>query len=64
MIQPLEDAAMDSEVFENRIEGIFKSGVFFARCITWCQLQQIHIYSPETITPYNYYSMSEAVGCF
>ena len=34
----------------------------------WCtkrfQLQQIHIYSPESITPHNRYSMSEAVGYF
>ncbi len=28
------------------------------------QLQQIHIYSPEKMTPFNRYSMDEAVGYF
>jgi hypothetical protein len=64
MIQQLERAAMDSEVFENRIEAIFKSGVFFAWCVKRFQLQQIPICSPEPMTPYSDYSMSEAVGCF
>ena len=41
-----------------------KSKAFFAWCIKRFQLQQIHIYSPEPITPYNNYSMSEAVGYF
>ena len=35
-----------------------------AWCVKRFQLQQIHIYSTETITPYNRYSMSEAVGYF
>jgi len=41
-----------------------KDKAFFAWCIKRFQLQQIQIYSPEPITPYNRYSMSEAVGYF
>ena len=41
-----------------------KDKAFFAWCIKRFQLQQIHIHSPEPITPYNRYSMGEAVGYF
>ena len=41
-----------------------KDKAFFAWCVKRFQLQQIHIYSPGNITPYNKYSMDEAVGCF
>ena len=41
-----------------------KDKAFFAWCVKSFQLQQIHIYSPEPMTPYNRFSMNEAVGYF
>jgi hypothetical protein len=38
--------------------------MFLRLCIKRFQLQQIHIYSPEHMTPFNLYSMDEAVGYF
>ena len=52
------------QIWQRATNPTIKSKAFFAWCIKRFQLQQIHIYSPETITPYNRYSMSEAVGYF
>ena len=52
------------QIWKNATNPTIKSKAFFAWCIKRFQLQQIHIYSPEPITPYNQYSMSEAVGYF
>ena len=52
------------QIWQRATNPTIKSKAFFAWCIKRFQLQQIHIYSPEPITPYNRYSMSEAVGYF
>lgn len=52
------------QICQRATNPTIKSKAFFAWCIKQFQLQQIHIYSPEQMTPFNRYSMSEAVGFF
>lgn len=52
------------EVWKSSTNLNIKDKAFLAWCIKRFQLQQIHIYSPEPITPYNRYSMDAGVGYF
>lgn len=52
------------QVWKRATNPKIKDKAFFAWCIRRFQLQQIHICSPEPITPYNLYSMNEAIGYF
>lgn len=52
------------QIWKSATNPTVKSKAFLAWCIKRFKLQQIHIYSPENITPYNHYSMNEAVGYF
>ena len=52
------------QIWKRATHPTIRSKTFFAWCIKRFQLQQIHIYLPEPITPHNRYSMDEAVGYF
>ena len=60
--QELNKCQRYKQVWKSATNHRTKDKAFFAWCIKRFQLQQIHIYSPEPITPYNCYSMNEAVG--
>jgi hypothetical protein len=52
------------QIWKSTTNPTIKDKAFFAWNIKRFQLQQIHIYSPEHMTPFNRYSMDEAVGYF
>ena len=52
------------QVWKNATNPAIKDKAFFNWCIIRFQLLQIHIYSPEHMTPFKRYSMDEAVGYF
>ncbi|MFZ9031648.1 MAG: hypothetical protein ACO20F_10240, partial [Robiginitalea sp.] len=62
--QELQKCQRYKHIWKRANNPRIKDKAFFAWCIKRFQLQQIHIYSPASITPYNRYSMSEAVGYF
>ena len=62
--QELQKCLRYKKIWKSATNPTIKSMAFFAWCIKRFQLQQIHIYSTEKITPFNRFSMSEAVGYF
>ncbi|MCO5725520.1 hypothetical protein [Robiginitalea marina] len=52
------------QIWKSATNPRLKDKAFFAWCVKRFQLQQIHIYSPEKMTPHNLYSMEKAVGYF
>ena len=52
------------QIWQRAINPTIKDKAFFNWCIKRFKLQQIHIYSQEQMTPFNHYSMDEAVGYF
>jgi hypothetical protein len=60
--QELQKCHSYKSIWKRATNPRIKDKAFFAWCIKRFQLQQIHIYSPGPITPYNRYSMNEAVG--
>lgn len=52
------------QIWKSATNPTIKNKAFLAWCIKRFQLQQIHFYSVENITPYNHFSMDEAGGYF
>jgi hypothetical protein len=52
------------QIWKRATNPRIKDKTFFAWCVKRFQLQQIHIYAAGSMTPFNRYSMSEAVGYF
>lgn len=52
------------QIWKRATNPNIKDKAFFAWCIKRFQLQQIHIHSSDSMTPFNSYSMDEAVGYF
>ena len=62
--QELDKCQRYKQIWKRASNPTIKDKAFFAWCIKRFQLQQIHIYSPEQMPPFNRYSMNEAVGYF
>ena len=62
--QELQKCQRYKMIWKRATNPRIKDKAFFAWCVKSFQLQQIHIYSPVSITPFNRYSMDEAVGYF
>lgn len=62
--QELIKCQLYKQIWQRATNPRIKDKAFFAWCVKRFQLQQIHICSPEKMTPHNRYSMDEAVGYF